>query len=253
MGIAAKTEANAKKAVIMPNVPIAKSARTANVLIAVKTAFALQAKTAVRKPDHSILLNTEERFNNRSLPIFFYMRRLFIIVMISVFALPAIGQINSAKLQASGLTCAMCARAVYKNLEALPFVETIDTDLNGSAFLLDFKKDKLLDFDAIRKKVEDAGFSVATLDITADFSEVNIKPDLHINYGGMVFHFLGVKEQVITGSKTVRVVDRNFVGSKDQKKYQGMTAMECYKTGTVSSCCERNGIITPARVYHVTL
>jgi copper chaperone CopZ len=181
------------------------------------------------------------------------MRKLFIIVMISAFALPAIGQINSAKLQASGLTCAMCARAVYKNLEALPFVEKIDTDLNGSAFLLDFKDDKPVDIDAIRKKVEDAGFSVAALDITADFKDVNIKPDLHISYEGMVFHFLGVKEQVISGSKTVRVVDKNFVGSKDQKKYQGMTAMECYKTGTASSCCEKNGITTPSRIYHVTL
>ena len=181
------------------------------------------------------------------------MRRLFIIVITFVFAMPAIGQINSAKLQASGLTCAMCARAVYKNLEALSFVDKIDTDLNGSAFLLAFRDDKPIDIDAIRKKVEDAGFSVAALDITAEFKDLNIKPELHINYEGMVFHFLGVKEQVISGSKTVRVVDKNFVGSKDQKKYQGMTAMECYKTGAASSCCEKNGITTPARIYHVTL
>jgi copper chaperone CopZ len=181
------------------------------------------------------------------------MKKLFIIVMVFVFSLPVAGQISSAKLQASGLTCAMCARAVYKNLEALPFVEKIDTDLNGSAFLLDFKTENPVDIDAIRKKVEDAGFSVAALDITADFKDVNIKPDQHINYDGMVFHFLGVKEQVISGSKTVRVVDRNFVSTKDQKKYQGMTAMECYRTGAVSSCCSKEGITAPARIYHVTL
>jgi hypothetical protein len=50
MAIAAKTEANARKA-IMPNVLIAKNAKTANVLIAAKTAFVPQEKIAARKPD----------------------------------------------------------------------------------------------------------------------------------------------------------------------------------------------------------
>jgi ADP-glucose pyrophosphorylase len=71
MEIAAKTEANARKAVIMQNVPIAKNARMANALIAVKTAFAPQAKIAARKPNYFILPNTEERLYNRSLHIFF--------------------------------------------------------------------------------------------------------------------------------------------------------------------------------------
>jgi copper chaperone CopZ len=181
------------------------------------------------------------------------MKKLFIIVIVFVISLPVIGQISSAKLQASGLTCAMCARAVYKNLEALPFVEKIDTDLNGSAFLLDFKEDKSVDIDAIRKKVEDAGFSVAALNLTASFNELPIKADKHYNYQGSVFHFLNVKEQVISGQKTFRVVDKNFVSSKEQKKYQGMTTMECYRTGMAASCCSKDGIESPARIYHVTL
>ena len=70
-------------------------------------------------------------------------------------------QVVQASLQASGLTCAMCAKSVYKNLEALSFVEKIDTDLDNSTFLLNFKEGMRLDADQIRKKVEDAGFSVA--------------------------------------------------------------------------------------------
>jgi copper chaperone CopZ len=184
--------------------------------------------------------------------IYFTMKKYFIIVMMFLLSLPVIGQISSAKLQASGLTCAMCARAVYKNLEALPFVGKIDTDLNGSAFMLDFKDGVPVDIDAIRKKVEDAGFSVATLDLTASFEGMPVKADKHITYQGNVFHFLGVKEQVINGEKTFRIVDRNFVTTREQKKYQGMTALECYKTGTAGSCCSDEGIVSSARIYHVT-
>lgn len=184
---------------------------------------------------------------------YFTMKKFFIIVMVSVFSLPLIGQISSAKLQASGLTCAMCSRAVYKNLEALPFVDKIDTDLNGSAFILDFKDGNPVDIDAIRKKVEDAGFSVAALNITASFKDLPVKSDKHFNFQGNVFHFLDVKEQVIDGEKTLRVVDKNFVSSKEQKKFQGMTAMDCYKTGMAASCCSNEGIESPARIYHVTL
>lgn len=181
------------------------------------------------------------------------MKKLIVIVTIVLFAVPALGQISSAKLQASGLTCAMCARAVYKNLESLSFVEKIDTDLNGSAFMLNFRDSARVDIDAIRKKVEDAGFSVAALDLNAMFNGLQVAADKHLVYEGFVFHFLGVKDQVISGEKTIRVVDRNFVSSKEQKKYQGMTAMECYKTGTAASCCSKSGIESSSRIYHVTL
>ena len=48
-------------------------------------------------------------------------------------------QIKKATLQASGLTCAMCAKSVYTNLTSLSFVESVDTDLNASAFEIKFK------------------------------------------------------------------------------------------------------------------
>ncbi|MEN9952821.1 MAG: hypothetical protein RLZZ520_1089, partial [Bacteroidota bacterium] len=43
-------------------------------------------------------------------------------------------QIKKATLQASGLTCAMCAKSVYVNLTSLSFVDSVTTDLNASAF-----------------------------------------------------------------------------------------------------------------------
>lgn len=161
-------------------------------------------------------------------------------------------QIQSAKLQASGLTCAMCARAVYKNLEALPFVKSIDTDLNGSAFLLSFNE-KPVDPDAIRKKVEDAGFSVADLVLTARFEPTAIEADKHIDLQGLMFHFVGVRKSELNGLHNIRLVDRNFIPAKEAKKVQGMTKLACYSTGIMGDCCNNNAMDVPRRVYHLML
>ena len=85
------------------------------------------------------------------------MKKSLITLLVIILAAPVFSQVKSARLQASGLTCAMCARAVYKGLESLPFVDKIDTDLNESAFLISFKEGKEIDIDAIKNKVEGAG------------------------------------------------------------------------------------------------
>jgi copper chaperone CopZ len=174
-------------------------------------------------------------------------------LIVAVLAITGHAQVKSAKLQASGLTCAMCARSVYKNLEALKFISSIDTDLNGSSFILKFKEGQKVDIDAIKKKVEDAGFGVAVLEVTAAFQGTTVKQDTHVQVDGTTFHFVGVKDQVLNGDQTFRVIDKNFVLQKESKKYQAMTKMECYKTGVAGSCCEKDGISSDARIYHVTI
>lgn len=161
-----------------------------------------------------------------------------------------VAQIQQAKLQASGLTCALCAKAVYANLESLPFIQKIDTDLDGSAFLLAFNN-KQIDLDAIRKKVEDAGFSVAELTLTASFQDVALEADKHINYQGMVFHFMGVQKNNLNGLHTIKLVDKSFISSKEQKKIQGLTKLPCYTTGYMADCCKMDKGDKPQRVYHL--
>ena len=167
--------------------------------------------------------------------------------------LPAIAQIKSANLQASGLTCAMCAKSVYKNLESLPFVDKIDTDLEKSAFLLNFKSGMPVDADLIRKKVEDAGFSVANLTLTATFDGQAIQADQHLTLDGRVYHFVGISAQTLAGEKQFSIVDKAFLTPKDAKKYAQVSKMECFKTGLAGSCCTRDSIAPATRIYHVTL
>lgn len=162
-------------------------------------------------------------------------------------------QVVQASLQASGLTCAMCAKSVYKNLEALSFVEKIDTDLDNSTFLLSFKEGNTVDADQIRKKVEDAGFSVASLKMKVNFNGQQVQNDQHLTVDGQVYHFLKIKDQVLSGEKTLLLIDKSFLSAKDYKKYTSSTTMECFKTGVAGACCTKEGISGNTRIYHVTM
>ena len=70
-------------------------------------------------------------------------------------------QFTSANLQATGLTCALCSNAINKSLLELPFVDTVKSEIKTSSFSISFKDNSQVSIDAIRKAVEDAGFSVA--------------------------------------------------------------------------------------------
>jgi copper chaperone CopZ len=177
----------------------------------------------------------------------------FFLIAFLLTAFFAEAQVTKASLQASGLTCAMCARSVYKNLEALPFMDSIHTDLETSTFQLNFKDGMAMDADQIRKKVEDAGFSVASLRITVSFTGQQVKNDQHITVEGKVYHFLNIKDQVLNGEKSLLLVDKTFLSAKEYKKYASATKMECFKTGVAGTCCSKDGISGNTRIYHVTM
>jgi copper chaperone CopZ len=170
-----------------------------------------------------------------------------------VATITANAQFTKAKIQASGLTCAMCAKSIFKNLKTIPGVDSVDTDLNSSSFVLVFKSDAKIDPDVIRKKVEDAGFAIASLQLTGDFKDVAVKNDAHVTLDGKTYHFLKTTDQVLSGQKTITIVDKSFVTAKDFKKFSSATRMECIKTGTAEACCTREGVQEKSRVYHVTI
>lgn len=161
-------------------------------------------------------------------------------------------QVTQATLQASGLTCAMCAKSVYTNLTSLVFVESVDTDLNASAFVILFKKGAPVDLDALAKKVEDAGFSMASLKITVLFKQQNMEPDAHVELDGNLYHFVNMKAQQLSGPIVLRVIDQHFVSAKEFKKLSALTKMECMKTGKADASCAGYGIASGTRVYHLT-
>ena len=173
-------------------------------------------------------------------------------MMVSV-VLSSQAQFTRASLQATGLTCAMCSNAINKALLQVPFIESVKSDIKNSAFNIVFKQGQDVKIDALRKAVEDAGFSVGNLKMTGNFQELKIENDKHIEIGKEIFHFLNVNEQVLNGEQTIMVVDKNFLTAKQFKKFSSASKMSCVQTGKAASCCIKDGIAADARVYHVTI
>lgn len=173
--------------------------------------------------------------------------------MVVLVSLTTRAQFKNASLQAAGLTCAMCTKAINKALEQVPFIKEVKVDIKSSLFLVNFKEGVPVDFDVIRKAVEDAGFSVAKLKVTGTFDKVEVQNDAHVQIEGKTFHFLNVGKQTLQGEKTITLVDKDFVSAAAYRKYSAATSMPCVKTGRAQSCCTKEGIAADSRIYHVTI
>lgn len=145
------------------------------------------------------------------------MKRIFLIAAI-VYSVAANSQVTKINLQASGLTCSMCSNAINKALKSLDFVEKVDANIKTSTFEITFKPYAQVDFDKLRNKVEGSGFFVARFTATMKFDNVKIKDNEAVKVGDKTLRFVNVKEQTLSGAKTVRVIDKGFVSSKEYKK-----------------------------------
>jgi copper chaperone CopZ len=170
------------------------------------------------------------------------MKKLFL-MMVVLFSVAVQAQVKSVTIQASGLTCSMCSNSIFKALKTLDFVENVDANIKTSSFDISFKPTSAIDFDKLKAKVEGAGFFVANFTVTYSFDNLAVSNDKHINVGNSVFHFLNVKDGVLSGEKKLRLLDKGFVSAKEFKKNSSLTKMACYKTG------EEN----KKRIFHVTI
>ncbi len=75
--------------------------------------------------------------------------------------LPA--EIKKVTLVASGLTCSMCSKAIFKALSSLDFVADVKVDIEKSTYILTFKPNKKVLIGQIKSAVTDAGFGVQSL------------------------------------------------------------------------------------------
>jgi copper chaperone CopZ len=182
------------------------------------------------------------------------MKKFLLILLAFLFSSAVINaQITKASLQASGLTCALCSKSIYDNLKQLSFVDSVDTDLNASVFLISFKPGSVVDLDMLNKKVGDAGFSIASLRVTALFSNKLVENDSHVSLDGQVFHFVNIGRRTLNEKVELTIIDKHFVSSKEFKRYSSMTSLECIKAGKAASCCNPYAVSVGTRIYHVTI
>jgi copper chaperone CopZ len=177
-------------------------------------------------------------------------------VLIALFLLigtTSHAQISRVSLQASGLTCSMCSKAVKTALEGVSFVEKVQVDIKSQQYNLSFKEAVTVDLDALNKAVQDAGFSIAVLKVTASVPEKKLQKDEHITIGNQVFHFLNGADKNLPASVTFSVVDKGFVSAKEAKKYAAMSKMTCVQTGRMAKCCTGDESTKDSRIYHVII
>jgi copper chaperone CopZ len=150
----------------------------------------------------------------------------FLFVIAMMISLSSFAQIKSANLTASGLTCSMCSKAIYKSLVKVPTIQDIKVDIKNSSYLITFKEGQNVSLDAIRKAVEDAGFSVASLQVTANFDKTEVGPDTRVSLQGGTYRFVRTAKQTIQGMKTFTVVDKNYLSANEHKKYAKDIALQ---------------------------
>jgi len=152
----------------------------------------------------------------------------------------ASSQIQSVSLQASGLTCSMCSRAIYKSLKKLPSVAKVQEDIAHSSYHIQFKDAQTASLADLKKAVLDAGFSVAWMEVKANFNNVEVANDSSLKLDDFTFFFVDIKKQKLNGERKLLIVDKDYLLEKDRKKYAVTPEL---KTAAAEG----------DRIYHVTL
>lgn len=132
-----------------------------------------------------------------------------------LWALPGHAQFSQGRLQATGLTCALCSKSIHQALSKLPFIESVLPDLKSSAFDLTFKSGVPVSVPSIRTSVEDAGFFIGmlTLQIDRAITEQERSESKFIDHG-VTYQVEGKLNPL----STVQVIDPGFMPDKEFKR-----------------------------------
>jgi copper chaperone CopZ len=148
-------------------------------------------------------------------------------------------QFNSGKLQATGLTCALCSNAIHKSLEELPFVQSVKSMLKESAFVIKFKPGASFHPDQLREAVEDAGFFVGELVLTGKSNSITVNENGLFQWGQDSYHLVSSSVRQLDGEIQLRILNKSFLTYKSFKKVSSLVNDSCSQSGQ--------------RIYHVQL
>ena len=79
------------------------------------------------------------------------------------------------------------------------------------------KQNCIVDFDLIKKKVENAGFTVCAFYVNLHFNNVQVNAGEPIVIPDKIFLFVNTKNQLLSGDKKVKIMDKGFVSAKEYK------------------------------------
>jgi len=125
-------------------------------------------------------------------------------------------QFSQVTLQATGLTCALCSKAIHQSLEKIPFVQKVSARLKESAFEMSIRPGASVDPAQIRNAVEEAGFFVGALYLTLEPNADALSEDLPVKQGDVYYKVMGPSKGNRT--KTYQVLNEHFLTEKAYSK-----------------------------------
>lgn len=147
------------------------------------------------------------------------MKKILFVVAMLLSTAGFAQQIQSATLTASGLTCSMCSKAIYKALLKVPSIQKVDVDIEKSAYTITFKPGAPITPDALRKAVENAGFSISSLQMTAaGLPRTTVGADTRVAFQGATYRLIRATGKTLQGTQTFTVVDKAYLSAADWKR-----------------------------------
>lgn len=142
---------------------------------------------------------------------------LFAAIFLSLVATTTQAQVKKAEIMATGLTCSLCSNAINKQLEAMPMVANVETDLNTNTFVISFKDDNFVELVVLKDAVEKAGFFVGSMVVTIDIDTDMIKSENSFVINNNTFNLID-KKSVTVGETKFKIANKGFVTQKEYKK-----------------------------------
>ncbi len=127
-------------------------------------------------------------------------------------------QFSGGRLQATGLTCAICNKAIHQSLEQLAFVEKVEADIKSSSFTLTFRDNGAVSPAKLKAAVEDAGFFVGELQLTGSWNQDPVEEGVPFVWGEQSFQFISSKTPALSKAFTCKVVGKGYLTDKSFKK-----------------------------------
>jgi len=127
-------------------------------------------------------------------------------------------QFSGGRLQATGLTCALCNKAIHQSLEQLAFVTKVDADIKSSSFTLTFGGNGIVSPAKLKAAVEDAGFFIGELQLTGNWNQGPIERGVPFVWGEQTFEFISLKTPATSKTFNCVVIGKGYLTEKSMKK-----------------------------------
>ncbi len=126
-------------------------------------------------------------------------------------------QFITAEIGVDGLTCSQCQLGVEMSIKKLDFIQNIEINLEHTDGKIIFKPGAKVDMNKLAKAITDAGFSVRFIKANFNFINLNVSNNFCFAYEGDNYQFIKAGNQLLNGEKTIKLVGKNFMATKEYK------------------------------------